>query len=290
VRNILRPTLGILAIFVTVNIAHVPMASAQFGIKIPKVPSIGKDKNDSKDSKDSKNTTAAAPVPQGPPPAPAEISGISPNVVPAGWEGDVVFTGKNFLSSMTVDLDCTDYHGLKTRDFKVTSSTSATLHLQLPEANFDERDETKCTFTASQTTTKTDISPTKKGTPSIQQVSVTLLTPFTISNSSPIARGYAACFVTEGNVPLEEFYPKLLEVMQKQQGLFKCRLMVNPTSAKYETMFDVQASGIKAIEPIELVPGQVMGFRVSLTSGKIYSFGDMSQGVIVRKIKSQLKK
>jgi hypothetical protein len=289
VRNILRPTLGILAIFVTVNLAHVPTASAQFGIKIPKVPSIGKDKNDSKDSKDSKGTPAAATAASSPP-VPAEISGISPSVVPAGWEGDVVFTGKNFLSSMTVDLDCTDYHGLKTRDFKVTSSTSATLHLQLPEANFDERDEAKCTFTASQTTTKTDISPTKKGTPSVQQVSVSLLTPFSISNSSPIARGYAACFVAEGNLPLEDFYPKLLDVMAKQNGLFKCRLLVSPASAKYETLFDVPASGIKAIEPIELVPGAAMGFRLVLTNGKIYGFGDMTQGLIAKKIKSQLKK
>jgi len=279
---------------VTVNIAHVPTASAQFGIKIPKVPSIGKDKNESKDSKDSKvakTTTAAAPTPAGPP---MELSSISPNVVPAGWEGDVVFTGKNFLSNMTVDLECADIHGLKTRDFKVNSSTSATLHLQLPDGNWDERDEATCVFTLTQVTKEMpkDISPTTKGDPQVQQLkTATGATSFGISNSSPIPRGYAACFVAEGNLSLEDFYPKFLDMMQKQNGLFKCRLLVSPTSAKYETLFDVQSSGIKAIEPIDfLVPGQVLGFRVTLTNGKIYGFGDLSQGVIMKKIKSQIKK
>jgi hypothetical protein len=279
---------------VTVNIAHVPTASAQFGIKIPKVPSIGKDKNESKDSKDSKDaktTTAAAPTPAGPP---MELSSISPNVVPAGWEGDVVFTGKNFLSNMTVDLNCADIHGLKTRDFKVNSSTSATLHLQLPDANYEsDRDEATCVFTLTQVTKEVpkDISPTTKGDPQIQQIkTATGATSFTISNASPIPRGYAACFVAEGNLPLEEFYPKMLDVMQKQNGLFKCKLMVSQTSAKYETLMDVQPSGIKAIEPIELVPGQVMGFRFVLTNGKIYNFGELNQGAIAKRVKAQLKK
>ena len=99
-RNILRSTFGFLAIFVAVNVIYVPGAFAQFGIKLPKLPNVGKDSKDSKDSKDAKNSSAdtsnAAPAPPMPP---LELSSLTPNLVPAGWKGDVVFTGKNFLQN-----------------------------------------------------------------------------------------------------------------------------------------------------------------------------------------------
>ena len=89
----------------------------------------------------------------------------------------------------------------------------------------------------------------------------------------------------------EVFYEKYLERMIK--GSSGCSLLVSSTLAKYiaedKTLMDAQASAIKAVEPAELFPGQVLGVRFVLNSGKTYTFTDTG-GFMTPKIKSRLKK
>ena len=271
--------LGILAVFVVATVIHVPETMAQFGIKLPKLPAAVKD---SKDNSKDNSKTAAANKPKAPAP---EVSNIQPNVVPPGWEGDVVFTGKNFLTTMTVMMNCPGYPGLKTRDSRVDNSGSATLKLQVPAPNSSaENEEATCKITLQQTLA--DIQPSAQGTPVVTQVTGL---SFAISDSSPLARSYQACFVVEGDLSPEEFAEKFAVWIQKSPE--ECKLWVSASSVKYsvgeKTILDAQASGVKAIEPIDMF-GQPFGFRLSLTNGKIYSFTDGRQ--VREKIKRKLKK
>src|SRR5437773_197439 len=183
-------------------IVDAPDAMAQFGIKIPKVPSIGKDA-----PKDSKTPAAKAPLLPSP-----EVTSIKPDVVPPGWTGAVVFTGKNFLSSMTLQMECEGYPGLKTREFRVENSGSATLQLTVPEPP-DDKGASICTTSVQQNATATDdIKPSVQGTATIVQVKGPT---FKISDTSGIPRKYDVCFIAEGELSPEDMMEKTMAVKQK---------------------------------------------------------------------------
>jgi len=285
-----------LTVVLSVMIVDAPDAMAQFGIKIPKVPSIGKDSKDSK--------APAAKAPQLPPP---EVTSIKPDVVPPGWTGAVVFTGKNFLSSMTLQMECEGYPGLKTREFRVENSGSATLQLAVPEPP-DDKEASVCTTSVQQNVAATsDIKPSVQGTATIVQVKGPT---FKISDTSGLARQYAVCFIAEGELSPEDMLEKTLAVKQKsaewlvqqmqkgggttRQVPPECTLWVSPTSLKYGTILDVPASSVKAIEQVSMFganafPGlpsaPSLSFKIVLNNGKIYNFEEAPN-----KVREQLKR
>ena len=115
------------AVLLICLVGHFSNVSAQFGIKIPKIPGIGKDVKDTKDNV--KNAPKGAPAPQ--PPTP-EVSAVSPNVVPPGWNGEVTFAGKNFLPTLAIHVDCDNYVKITTSNLRVDGNSKATVKFELP--------------------------------------------------------------------------------------------------------------------------------------------------------------
>lgn len=256
-----------------------PAAMAQFGLKLPKVPKIGKQEPKS---------PAQAKQPQGPAP---EVTSITPSLVPPGWEGDVVFAGKNFATNMTLRFQCEPTSALP-RNFRVESGERATFHFRVPAP----AEESKCLIWLG----VPPAPPTAETGPSVQGsglvVQVTGAT-FGISSSSALAQAYQACFLAEGELTPMELMMKYSEAMQKGSQ-DECKLLVSSDSVKYadkgKTILDQPASAVKTVEPI-LMMGQPMGmFRIVLASGKMYNFmasgGHHSDDPLEDQIKRKLKK
>jgi len=255
-----------------------PAAMAQFGLKLPKVPKIGKQEP---------KPPAQAKQPQGPTP---EVTSITPNSAPPGWEGDVVFTGKNFATNMKMRLMC-DNVSVTPRNFRVESAERATFHLKVP----DPAEESKCPIALEVPAPATaETGPSAQGTPLVVQVTGA---SFTISESSALAKAFKACFLAEGELTPMELMMKYSEAMQKGSQ-DECKLIVSSDSVKYadkgKTILDQPASAVKTVDPI-LMMGQPMGmFRIVLASGKIYNFmasgGHKSDDPLEDQIKRKLKK
>lgn len=256
-------------------IVGVPVAMAQFGLpKLPKVPKVGKQEQ---------KPSAQASVPRGPAP---EVTAITPNSVPPGWEGDVVFTGKNFAQNMKLRLECG-----KSTGFRVESAERATFHLKVqPSA-----EETTCIIALEvpPAAPTTETGPSAQGTPLVVQVTGAT---FAISESSALAQAFQACFLAEGNLQPMELMVKMSEVMQKGSQ-DECKIYVSPDSVKYtdqgKPVLDQPASAVKTVESV-LLMGQPTGmFRIVLASGKTYNFfasgghnaDDPLEGQIKRKLK-----
>ena len=189
-RIVLLTVLGILA-------TQAPAALAQFGLKLPKVPKIGKQEP---------KPPAQAKQPQGPAP---EVTSITPSSVPPGWEGDVVFAGKNFAPYMKLRLECGS-QSIKPKDFRVEGAERATFHLKVPPS----AEETTCMIALEvpPVAPTAETGPAVQGTPMVVQVTGA---KFGISESSSLAKAYQACFLAEGDVPPMELMMKLSQAMQK---------------------------------------------------------------------------
>jgi hypothetical protein len=257
----------------------VPGAMAQFGLKLPKVPKIGKQEP---------KPPAQGKALQGPAP---EVTAITPNSVPAGWEGDVTLTGKNFAANMKLRLNC-ENASVTPRDVRVESGERLTFHLRVPPS----AEESKCLIALEvpPAPPTAETGPAVQGSPLVVQVTGAT---FTISESSTLAKAYQACFLAEGDIPPMELMVKLSEAMQKGSQ-DECKLFVSADSVKYsdqgKPVLDQPASAVKTVEPV-LMMGQPMGiFRIVLTSGKIYNFmasgGHNQDNPINEQIKRKLKK
>jgi hypothetical protein len=260
-------------------VVGVPVAWAQFGLKLPKVPKIGKQEP---------KPAAQAKAPQGPAP---EVTAITPNSVPPGWEGDVVFAGKNFAPNMKMRFECEGL-SVKVRDFRVESAERLTFHLKVPPS----AEEAKCLIALEvpPAPPTAETGPSVQGSPLIVQVTGAT---FAISESSTLAKAYQACFLAEGDLAPMDIMMKVSEAMQKGSQ-DECKLYVSSDSVKYsdkgKPILDQPASAVKTVEPV-LMMGQPMGaFRIVLASGKIYNFmasgGHNQDDPLNEQIKRKLKK
>lgn len=232
-------------------------------------------------------STPAEKAAQGPTPV---VKAITPNAVPPGWEGQVVFTGSNFSKTMKLRLDCS-YSNMKPKGFTVESAERAVFQLRVPP----ETEESKCVIVLEvppAPTAETD--PTAQGTPQIVQVTGPSLS---ISESSGLAKPYKACFLVEGDVPPMQVMSALAQAMQGGSQ-DECKLYVSSDSVKYsnqgKVILDAPASAVKNVEQI-LVFGQPSGtFRIVLNSGKVYNFMEPGSrdddNPIHEQIKNRLKK
>jgi hypothetical protein len=270
---------GWLATVVGLLFVSVPGAMAQFGLKLPKVPKINKQEP---------KPPAQAKAPQGPAP---EVTTITPNSVPPGWEGEVAFAGKNFAKNMKLRLNC-ENASVTLRDFRVENAERATFRVKVPAS----AEESKCLIALEvpPVPPTAETGPTAQGSPLVVQVTGAT---FLVSESSALARAYQACFLAEGDIPPMELMVKLSEAMQKGSQ-DECKLYVSSDSVKYsdqgKPVLDQPASAVKTVEPV-LMMGQPMGiFRIVLTSGKIYNFmasgGHNQDNPINEQIKHKLKK
>lgn len=271
---------GVLLTVVGVLATQAPAAMAQFGLpKLPKVPKLGKQEQ---------KPSTQAKQPQGPAP---EVTAITPSSVPPGWEGDVVFAGKNFAPNMKLRFECGG-QSIKPKDFRVESAERATFHLKTqPEA-----EETTCIIALEvpPAPPTAETGPAAQGSPLVVQVTGV---SFAISESSSLAKAYKACFLAEGELAPMEIMMKYSEAMQKGSQ-DECKLLVSSDGVKYadrgKTILDQPASAVKAVEPV-LMMGQHMGaFRIVLTNGKIYNFmasgGHSKDDPLDEQIKRKLKK
>jgi len=258
-----------------------PIASGQFGLKIPKIPKVGK--------QDTTNPSTRAPIPKGPMP---QVKTIDPSVVPHGWEGDVVFTGINFGKAMKLRLACGTYT-VKTKDFRVESAERAVVHITLSHPANEE--DVVCTIALEVPPggAMADIAPSAGGTIEVVQVTGPTLT---VSDSSTLPQGFKACFLGEGDVPPMQIMMKLGQVMQGGSQ-DECKLLVSADSVKYsnqgKTVMDQPASSVKSIDPILMMGNPTGAFRIVTTSGKIYNFFDSSghsENPLTEQIKKKLKK
>ena len=258
-----------------------PMASAQFGLKIPKIPKVGKTEP---------NPPARAPIPKGPMP---QVKTIDPSVVPPGWEGDVVFTGINFGKAMKLRIGCGSYN-VKTKDFRVESAERAVAHIILSHPSDEE--DTVCTIALEVPPggAMADTAPSAGGPIEVVQVTGPTLT---VSNSSALPQAFKACFLGEGDVPPMQIMMKLGQVMQGGSQ-DECKLLVSADSVKYsnqgKTVMDQPASSVKSIDPILMMGNPTGAFRIVTTSGKIYNFfasgGQHEDNPLSEQIKKKLKK
>lgn len=268
--------LGLWLALLGVMVVDVPGARAQFGLpKLPKVPKIGKQEQ---------KPPAQAKQAQGPAP---EVLAITPSSVPPGWEGDVVFTGKNFAPNMKLRLECG-----KVKDFRVENGQRATFHLKIqPTA-----EETTCIIALEvpPAASTAETGPAAMGTPMVVQVTGA---NFAISESSNLAKAYKACFLAEGDLPPMGVMMKVSEAMQKGSQ-DECKLYVSSDSVKYsaqgKAILDQPASAVKTVDQILMMGNPTGAFRIVLTSGKIYNFfaseHQSDDNPLSEQIKNKLKK
>ncbi len=234
-----------------------PAALGQFRLPKIKVPKIGGD------------TPPAAKTPQAPQlPAPV-VTTITPNTVPPGWEGQVVFTGSNFSKAMKLRFTC-GYQTMKVTNFTVESAERTTFNLRVPA----DTEENKCTIVieAPSTAAAAETAPSTQGSPQIVQVTGPV---FSVSESSGLAMTYKACFLAEGDVAAMQLMQSLAMAMQSNSQ-DECKLMVSSDSLKYanktKVILDTPASAVKTIEPVLMMGNPSGAFRIILSSGKIYNF------------------
>ena len=270
---------GVLLTIMAVLATQAPVAMAQFGLKLPKVPKIGKQEP---------KPPAQAKQPQGPPP---EVTAITPSSVPPGWEGEVVFAGKNFAPNMKLRLECGG-QSIKPKDFRVEGAERATFHLKVqPTA-----EETTCIIALEvpPAAPTAETGPAAQGTPMVVQVTGAT---FAISESSNLAKAYKACFLAEGDLAPMEIMMKFSEAMQKGSQ-DQCQLFVSADSVKYadkgKTILDQPASAVKTVDPVLMMGNPMGAFRIVLTNGKIYNFmatgGHNQDDPLDEQIKRKLKK
>jgi hypothetical protein len=139
-------------------------ASAQFGLKLPRIPKLGKKETEP-------TTPSRAKKPRVPAP---EITSITPDSAPPGGEGELVLTGKNLFPGMVLNL-C----GTLTK-LEVQSPERAVAHIKIGEAVEEGPCETTAVYGIGN---DGEILPAGETTPEVHQQQ---RVSFSISNSSPL--------------------------------------------------------------------------------------------------------
>jgi len=256
-----------MTVILLAGVTGAPMAFGQFGLPKIKIPKIGKQEA---------KPAARAKKQKAPPP---EVTAITPSSVPPGWEGDVVFTGQNFTTTMRPRVGCSE--SVKTQSFKVESPERAVLHVEVPFPVEDGACGLALEVPPPGSTA--EVEPSEEGT--FQVVEVKSAT-FGISQSSNLPVAFSACFVSEGETFPEEIHVNRIEISMREKEHGGCKLMVSADSVKYvdqgKTVLDQPASAIKKLDQILLQPpigpAIPVGFRITLANGKIYNFGEDMYG------------
>jgi hypothetical protein len=253
------------------------VASAQFGLKLPRIPKLGK--KESTPAPESKEKAAQLPA--------IEVTSVTPDSAPPGAAGEIVLTGKNFFRGMRLRMGCagdeTSPESLKNHLVTVESPERAIVKVSIPE----DAKERPCTLyvvgywvRAGVVTDETDESP--RGTPEITQISPDKVL-FRISNSGSMPISVPVYLAGEGDMQFMEIMMKLNQSMQGGWGKGgKSSLLLSPDTVKYiqddKTVFTEPTSGVTKIEEMSMM-GQPTGvFRIVFKSGKIYNFMDQSEG------------
>jgi len=216
-----------------------------------------------------------------------EVTAIKPDAVPPGWEGDVVFTGKNFAEKMKLRMDCGNF---KPEGFHVESVDRAVFHVKVPP----EAEDTKCLIALEVPPggATAETGPAVEGTPQVGQVMQVTGANFAISSSSTLAVARGACLMSEGPIGREDdpastyeaYLNAQIEFQKKWETnpafLQECQMYVSPDSVKYvqsgKTVFEKPASAVKKVEkffipgPIGDMPSDV--FSITWADGKIQNF------------------
>jgi hypothetical protein len=253
------------------------VASAQFGLKLPKVPKLSK--KESKPASESKEKAAQLPA--------VEITSITPASASPGAAGEVVLTGKNFFRGMRLRMGCGEEQGapesLKNYLVKVESPERATIQVSIPE----NAKEGPCRLyvvgywgRTGVVTDETDESPS--GTPEITQISSDKVL-FRISNSGSMPISVPVFLAGEGNMQFMEIMMKFQQSMQGDWGKGgKSSLLLSPDTVQYvqdeKAVFTEPTSGVTKVEEMSMMGKPTGVFRIVFKSGKIYNFMDQSEG------------
>jgi hypothetical protein len=254
------------------------VASAQFGLKPPKIPKLAK--KESEPPSDSKEKAAQLPA--------IEITSMTPDSAPPGAAGEVVLTGKNFFRGMRLRLGCGEEEvapeSWRNYLVKVDSPERATIQVSIPE----NAKEGPCRLyvagywgRAGVVTDETEESPS--GTPEITQVSPDKVL-FRISNSGSMPISVPVFLAGEGNMQFMDIMTKFSQSMQGNWGQSggKPHLLLAPDTVKYvqdeKIAFSEPTSGVIKVEEMSMMGQETGVFRIVFRSGKIYNFMDQSEG------------
>jgi len=253
------------------------VASAQFGLKLPKIPKLGK--KESTPAPESKEKAAQLPA--------IEVTSVTPDSAAPGASGEIVLTGKNFYHGMRLRMGCPGDQAapwdMKNHLVKVESPERATSQLSIP----DGAKEGPCRLYVvgywgreGVVTDETNVSPS--GTPEITQLSPDKVL-FRISNSGSMPLSVPVFLAGEGEMQFMDIMMKFSQSMQGNwgQGGGKSHLLLSPDTVKYiqddKTVFTEPTSGVTKVEEMSMM-GQPTGvFRIVFKDGKIYNFADQSQ-------------
>jgi hypothetical protein len=253
------------------------VASAQFGLKLPKIPKVGK--KETKPATESKEKVAQLPA--------VEITSIAPDSAPPGAAGEIVLTGKNFFRGMRLRMGCGEEErspeSLQNYLVKVESPERATIQVSIPE----NAKEGPCTLyvvgywgRTGVVTDETDESP--RGTPEITQIGADKVL-FRISNSGSMPISVPVFLAGEGNMQFMEIMMKFSQSAQGDWGKGgKSSLLLSPDTVQYvqddKTVFSEPTSGATKVEEMSMMGKPTGVFRIVFKDGKIYNFMDQSEG------------
>ncbi|HET7840397.1 MAG TPA: hypothetical protein VFM21_02265 [Terriglobia bacterium] len=233
--------------------------AAQF--RLPKLPKIGKS-----DSPQQKQAAPTGPLP--------EVTSLEPNSASPGAEGDLVLTGKNFSSGMTLRMDCPQ-ESPSIKSFKVESATRAVAHVKF---GLGTKEGPCQVYIAAVPGASSEIGASTSGTVEVVQVKTV---SFTIAAASAMPMCISVVYLAEGNM---DFMALMMKMQQAMSGTWdnagKPQLCVSKKEVKLiqgeKTVFTEPASNVKDVGEMSM-GGQSVGiFRIVFTDGKIHNFLEQS--------------
>jgi hypothetical protein len=157
----------IAAVFLGLGIGA-SVASAQFGLKLPKIPKLGKKETEPTTPSRAKKLRVPAP----------EITSITPDSAPPGGDGELVVTGNNLFPGIVLN-----FCGTLTK-LEVQSPERAVAHIKIGEAAEEGPCETTAVYGIGN---DGEILPAGETSPEVHQQQ---RVSFSISNSSPLPVGF----------------------------------------------------------------------------------------------------
>ncbi len=233
--------------------------AAQF--RLPKLPKIGKS-----DSPQQKQAAPTGPLP--------EVTSIDPNSASPGAEGDLVLTGKNFSSGMTLRMDCPQ-EAPSIKSVKVESATRAVAHVKF---GLGTKEGPCQIYISAVPGASSEIGASTSGTVEVVQVKTV---SFTIAASSSMPMAIPVVYLGEGNM---DFMALMMKMQQALQGSWndagKPLLYVSKTEIKFaqgdKPVFTEPASNVKEVGAMSMAGQSVGIFRIVFTDGKIHNFMEQS--------------
>lgn len=282
-RCLFLPSPAIIFLIPLLLVFFVVPAIGQF--RIPKIPKLPGQKDETKKQESPKAKATQYPSP--------ELTGISPDNAPPGGVGDLVLTGNNFGTGVSLRFDCSGPEP-KLDSFKVENSTRAVVHIAIP---FNAK-EGACSLALLRKMGRSgpmEISESEPGTTEVVMVPENG-PKFRISNSSAsMAVGLEVVLLAEGDQDFTSLAMKMSQVMMPgfgKQG--EKTVLMLADSIKYmqgkDVVFTEPAGALKAVDDMNMM-GQSTGiFRLEFKDGKIYNFIGAGGSAEVSKTASQIIK